>query len=78
LDEENGFFYARVDLDCTQLPTSKSGKEMMSKGFFNFSYNDTRLFGNLNLNIGKNKKAVVAENEELKAEIARLKELAGE
>jgi hypothetical protein len=79
LDTENGFFYARVNLNAEELPTSNNtGKEMMAKGFFNFSHNDTRIFGNLNLNIGQNKAAVVKENADLKAEIARLKELAGE
>jgi hypothetical protein len=78
LDKDNGFFYARVNLNAEELPTSNSsGKEMMAKGFFNFSYNDSRIFGNLNLNIGVNKKQVQAENEALKARIAELENQVG-
>jgi hypothetical protein len=73
LDKENGYFYARVDLNAEELPMSnKSGKEMMAKGFFNFSHNNTRIFGNLNLNIGKNKAALVDENIAQAARIAEL------
>jgi hypothetical protein len=79
LDKENGFFYARVDLNAEELPTSNNtGKEMMAKGFFNFSHNDTRIFGNLNLNIGQNKKAIAAERDALAARVAELEAQVGE
>ena len=67
----------KVNLDGEDV-TSKQGNPMISKGYVNFSHNDRRVFGNINLNIGKNKKALKEENELLMAEIARLKELAGE
>ena len=54
IDKEGGWFYARVDLDSTKLPTSNnSGKSMMAKGFFNFSHNDQRIFGNLKKKLTK-------------------------
>jgi len=67
LDKENGLFYLCVDLNSDPVISSK-GNEMAAKGFFNMSYNERRIFGNLNLNIGKNKaqiKAELAEKDEL-------------
>jgi hypothetical protein len=73
LDTENALFYIRVDLNATELPVSKnSGNEMMAKGFFNLSHDDKRIFGNLNLNIGKNKAALKDENTAMAARIAEL------
>jgi hypothetical protein len=73
LDTENALFYIRVDLNADELPVSKnSGNEMMAKGFFNLTHGDARIFGNLNLNIGKNKAAL---KEDLSAAEARIAEL---
>ena len=62
LDEDNGLMYFRVNLNNEELPTSNSsGNTMMAKGFVNFTHNDQRIFGNLNLNIGKNKAVIKQE-----------------
>ena len=75
-DKDNGIFYVRIDLNTPtdELPVSKnSGATMMAKGFVNFTHDNQRIFGNINLNIGKNKSALKEENAELQAEIERLK-----
>jgi len=73
LDKENGFLYLRVNLNSEELPVSKSsGNTMMSKGFLNFTHNDKKIFGNLNLNIGRNKSEIVQENRLLANRIAEL------
>ena len=75
LDADNGLFYVRVNLNLPtgELPVSKnSGASMMAKGFFNLSHADHRIFGNLNLNIGKNKAALKDENAVMAARIAEL------
>ena len=72
-DEENGYLYFRVNLNAEELPVSNSsGRTMMAKGFINFTHGDSRVFGNLNLNIGVNKAQVIAQNKALADRIAEL------
>jgi hypothetical protein len=68
---EDNILLIKVDLTAEPV-MSNNGNPMAAKGYLNFSHNDSRIFGNVNLNIGKNKATLRAENDAMAARIAEL------
>ena len=71
IDEENGKFYIRVDLNAAAIQ-SKAGNDMAAKGFMNFTHGERNIFGNLNLNIKKSAAQKKAELDERNRYVAKI------